>query len=108
MLPLLKNCPLVFIQKIVNGKKLVIFKKNRKSYTVPYWEELSVDKQWDAACTVKDFLRHMPDEWDTAKKVERAFFWDVLSTLAYDYVDALVTECDYLREQAKLQKKVVP
>ena len=88
------------------GQKLVFFVRDRKSILVPFWEELSVDKTWDNACTIKDFSKYMPDEWNCAKKVERKFFWDVLSTLSYEYVDQLIEECRELRNSARDKKMI--
>ena len=107
LLPQKKNCTLVFVQLIVNNKKKAFFKWQRKSRPVPFWEELSIDNMWDHARTIKDFLDYMPDEWNCPKKVERAYFWDVLTTLAYDWVDAVIKECEDLRAAAAARKKVV-
>ena len=35
----------------------------------------------------------MPDEWSGNSKTERTFFWDVLVTLAPEYVEALIKDC---------------
>ena len=68
-----------------------IFKKSEiKHYDVPKRAELSIDNNWAAACQIKDFIRYIPDSWVQAKKMERKFFWDICSTLAYEWVEALV------------------
>ena len=40
-----------------------------------------------------NFRAHMPDEWTGNSKTERTFFWDILVTLAPEYVEELVLDC---------------
>jgi hypothetical protein len=54
---------------------------------VPLLEELSVANTWDQAKTIKNFLSYIPEEWDTPKKVEREFYWQILATLANEWVE---------------------
>ena len=81
------------MQHILEGKKRCFRKWQITHLNVPSWPEFGIEKTYADACQVKDFARCMPDEWDTARKIERAFYWDILSTLAQDYVTALILDC---------------
>ena len=60
---------------------------------IPLWAELSVARIWPQAAELPEFLPHMPDEWrQDLKKVERSFFWAVLTTLAPEFVEQLVLD----------------
>jgi hypothetical protein len=87
------------------GRKSVFKKSELMVHDIPYLPELSIDNNWDFAVQVKGFLAFIPDQWNTAKKVERKFFWAILSTLAYPWVELLVQKCREIRMEAKLTKQ---
>ena len=56
-----------------------------------------------------DFLLHMPDEWRAdLKKVERTFFWYVLTTLAPEFVEELVLDVHRQRLGAAQERLLKP
>ena len=60
---------------------------------IPIWPELAVSRIWPQAILLQNFRAHMPDDWTGNNKTERTFFWDVLVTLAPEYVEELVLDC---------------
>ena len=50
----------------------------------------------------------MPDEYVGTSKTERTFFWDILSTLASEFVEELVLDCRRQRMAAAQQRVNVP
>jgi hypothetical protein len=74
-------------------------------YDIPFLPELSIDNNWEMACQIKHFRMYIPDEWTTAKKCERRFFWNILSTLAHDWVVELVKQSHKLRIEARQNKQ---
>ena len=50
----------------------------------------------------------MPDDWTGSSKTERTFFWDVLVTLAPEYVEELVLDCRRQRMTAAQQRVNAP
>ena len=40
-----------------------------------------------------DFRHYMPDQYTGTSKTERTFFWDVLCSLAPEYVEELIKDC---------------
>ena len=82
------------------------FKKSEvHEFYVPMWPELSIRLMFEHAARVKGFLARMPDDWTTTRKVERRYFWAVLSTLAPKFVEQMIWECRILREEARESKK---
>ena len=73
---------------------------------IPYWPELSIEKIWVKALLVKDFLKYMPNDWTTSKKVQREFFYTILCTLAKDFVIKLIQECQEQRYENKMMSKL--
>ena len=63
---------------------------------------------WPTAVRIKGFLSYIPDEWDTARKIDRTFFYDIFSTLAYDLLAAIVKDVreQYAQHKESKEKKV--
>jgi hypothetical protein len=55
-----------------------------------------------------EFQAHMPDEWGGNSKTERTFFWDILVTLAPEFVEELIKDCRRQRLTAAQQRVNVP
>lgn len=62
-----------------------------KPLKVPIRPELSVANIWPDAIRIPGVLDHFPDEWEGARRVDRKFFWVVLSSLHPQYVQHLIT-----------------
>ena len=61
---------------------------------VPLWTELSIANVWVLAMQIENFKDYLPADWKPANhKVERAFFWNILSALNPEFVDQLITNC---------------
>lgn len=54
---------------------------------------------------IDQFVHFMPDEWTNVRKVDRAYFWNVFSTLAHDFVCDLVKDVNDLRHEAMEQRR---
>ena len=54
------------------------------------------------AVDVPGFRDYIPEEWFDNVRVDREFFWDILCTLAYDFVDALIEDCRVQRAALRL------
>ena len=75
--------------------------------TVPAWPEFGIERTIAHACSVRHFVKHIPTEWDTARKVERDFYWGILCTLATDWVQKMMDDCRKQRDDAR-QSKLQP
>ena len=81
-LPQQSRCPLRFLQQILRDEKLVINRQAVPQLFVPNWPELGVRTIWPQAARVRDFLKHLPDDWRSDHNTERKFFYGVLTSLA--------------------------
>ena len=95
----MKNCTLKFLQDILYGYKRHFKRTATKQLRIPMWNELSIDKMWELAVRIRDFLNFMPEDWTTSRKVERTFFWIILVTLAPEYVEQLINNCRAIRHE---------
>ncbi len=81
-----------FMRQILRGDKLWLRQDQVVLVGVPLWQELGIDRIWPRAMLVEDLRRFLPDEWASPKKVERDFFWGVLTTIrpqwTRDQIDA--------------------
>ena len=78
------------MQQILSNQKRFLWQRQVKHLKVPLWPELSVQRIWQQAQHLENFGAHMPDEWNGNSKTERTFFWDVLCSLAPEYVEELI------------------
>jgi hypothetical protein len=89
---------------ILAERKLVFYKKQVKSLTVPGWPELKVELMWPLAIkSCPEFLRYMPDGWNGDHKTERRFFWGVFATLNQPLVESII---DDFRGQRSIPKEI--
>ena len=64
---------------------------------------------WPQAAHSQKFMRYMPKDFIRAKdkgKIDRDFFWGILYTVAPDFVEALIDECNVLRSAARKPRVV--
>ena len=73
---------------------------------VPLWPELSVGRVWPDAISIPGFRDWIPDEWREAKRVDRKFFWGILSTEHPQFVEALIRGALESRQAYKQQQQV--
>ena len=81
------------MQQILSNEKSFFWQRHVKHLRIPLWPELSVQRIWEQAVRLGNFRAYMPDEWNGNSKTERTFFWDILTTLAPEYVEELVKDC---------------
>ena len=98
-LPSKSFCTLNFLQQLTREEKTPLSKGACRRYKVPNLPELSIKRMWPEALKDRTFLKFMPDEWEGGKRVDRTFFWHVLTTLQPEYVDALIEDCRKQRRE---------
>ena len=92
-----------FLQKVLERTRWSFRKYQIKSVDVPAWPEFGIENTYGQAMMIKGFHKYMPLEWDCARKIERDYYWDILSTLAQEWVLEFVADCRRLRNSYKLQ-----
>ena len=107
-LPDKKHCTLSFLQAVFRGSKRVFMADKVIHLEIPQWNELSIANIWAKAILIKGFLDHMPDDWNTSRKVSRKYFYCILCTLAKDWVMQLIQECREKREENAQLRKLKP
>ena len=88
-MPRLDNCPLNFLQQVVQGKKRLFQQSSIKRIEAKKWPEFSIKEIWPHALTNESFLIHMPDGWtieEGGRMPEKDYVWGVVCTLEYDWV----------------------
>ena len=95
-------CTLTYLQQVadVRSPKTALTRKTIKPFDVPQWPELSLEQMWPIACQIEQFQFYVPDHWTHVRKVDRTYFWNVFSTLAYEYVQDLVDDVSKQRSEA--------
>ena len=78
-----------------------------KPLKVPIRPELSITTVWPDAVQIPGVLDFFPDEWAGARRVDRKFFWMILSSLHPEYVKHLIRGSRNARN-AHAQNRVVP
>ena len=103
-------CTLQFLKAILEGQKEVYSQGEQKVINVPMYPELSVEKMWLEAMKIPHFALYVPDEWilKNGKGADRTFFWEILSTLAPEFVQAIVLDVQKQRLLRKEGKKIPP
>ena len=92
-LPEYKRCPVTFLNSILGHTAEVFLNSEVNRLRVPEWPELSIRLVMPVALTVPGLREHLPLEWaDRPDKVDRQFFWDVLSTLDHSFALALIAD----------------
>ena len=100
---------MLFLQAILSNQKRHLRKSQVRHLRIPLWPELGIVKVFEEAAKLPGFLDHIPEEWRAdAKKVERSFFWAVLTTLAPEYVEELVLDVRKQRLGAAQDKLLQP
>ena len=79
-----------FLQLILVGRKRVMLAVDCSPLKVPIRPELSVANVWPDAIRIPGVWDYFPNEWEGARRVDRKFFWAVLSTQHPDYVKHLI------------------
>jgi hypothetical protein len=103
MLPPYSHCPLEFLHCIVDDTKLVFKQSQVKHLEIPRWPELGVKKVWPEALKLPSFIDYVPDEYLRPNyPVPRGYFYNILTTLALDFVEFLISDCRNQRIELKM------
>ena len=54
---------LIYMQEVLRGNKNVMLKREVKLLKIPNWPEFGIQKIWQQAVQVENFLSYMPTEW---------------------------------------------
>ena len=78
----------------MTSRKRFFRKFEHRSLKLPLWPELSIARVWPQATQLPRFNEYIPNEWSlqNPKKIERAFFFGVLISLAPEYVEQLILD----------------
>ena len=65
---------------------------------------------WLEAMAIPQFKNYMPDEWieQNGKNACRTYFYQILGSLAEEYLKAVIRDVKYLRRKRKKAKEVKP
>ena len=73
---------------------------------VPAWPELSIERIFPLALLIKDFIDYIPDDWEYVRKVSRKYFFEIICTLARQWIAALIQDIRQKKYQAKVDRVV--
>ena len=73
---------------------------------MPILPELSVGRIWRDAIRIPGFLDFMPDEWEGGRRVDRKFFWMVLTTQHPEWVKHLIKGSREARNRHREEMKI--
>ena len=90
MLPTDGHCTLHFLQQVVRGRKRFLWVTDCRPIKVPIRPELSVARIWPDAIQIPGVTDYFPDEWEGASRVDRKFFWMILTSLHPEWVKHLI------------------
>ena len=97
------------MQDIFSNQKSYFWKNQVRSLRVPLWVELGIGKIWPQAAQLDGFFQHIPSDWSAdSKKVDHTFFWQILITLALEYVEQLVIDCREQRLRSQQERLIRP
>jgi hypothetical protein len=86
-LPKQDNCPLSFLQDVIEGKKQLMPSWKLRKCKVPRWPEFAVAKMWTHAITNPYFVPYMPSTWGPGgRTAERAYFFRILATVEGEWL----------------------
>ena len=90
----------------MKDEKKVFERQNVACLFVPVWEEMGIKRVWPEAARITEFLMYFPDGWTATHKTERKFFYGILSTLAPNFVQAMVNEARQLRHNHRISRQM--
>ena len=105
-LPQQGKCTIHFMQQILRDEKLVLDRQFIPNLVIPNWTELGVKTIWPQACKLDTFLRYMPDGWAGTDKIERKFFFGVLTSIAPMFIQTVINQARQMRYDHKLDRQM--
>lgn len=98
-----------FIQDLGMGKKIALKRGQLIWHNVPLGlPECSVGKLWNEAFQVPGFKDYLPDQWTAPSKVDRDYFFNILTYLAGNWINSFVREAKAIRHERMMLKKRKP
>ena len=88
-----------FLRLILQEKKRLLKLKDKKSISVPHYDELSVKNLWPRFKLDAEFMKLMPDKLPKGKQVDRKYFWTCLNTLYPAYAEDLIKNANANRNR---------
>jgi hypothetical protein len=106
-LPQLENCPITFLQAVVENKKRLLRLHDIPRNRIPKWPEFGVKNMWSHAVLVPDFLSYMPSTWGPGhRQAEREYFYNILGALDGEWLRENIDRITNMRAQKKLEEPV--
>ena len=94
------------MQQVLRGTKKAKNQVEISHVQIPLWPELSLAAIYPAAMRIPGLLDHFPDEWSNTKRVDRKFFWAILTTDHPEYVKNLIRGARDSRNAHQAQRAV--
>ena len=98
------------MQDIIMNRKRYLRKFEHKQMKLPLWPELSIARIWPEAHKLPRMTEYLPSEWGLAnpKKIERNWFFGIVTSLAPEYIEMVVLDIRSLRINQKAGRAVQP
>ena len=87
------------------GLKPFLMQTQIKFIKVPILPELSLENIWPLALQIPGVRDYLPDHWLSWKRIDRIYFWAIVTTLNEDWVRALVEDCYAQRKDEKAKQQ---
>ena len=98
------------MQEILSNRKRHFRKYEHKHVKLPLWPELSIARMWPEAHKLPRMAEYLPSEWGLAnpKKIERNWFFGVVTSLAPEYIEMVVLDIRSQRINQQAGRVVQP
>lgn len=74
----------------MTNQKSFLYQLDCKYIKVPVLPELAIRRVWPDAIRIPGVMNYLPDEWHGARRVDRKFFWMILTTLHPEWVKTMI------------------
>ena len=106
--PDMKNCPLIFLQDVLAGNKILFKESHTVKIKNPGWAEFSNAAVWHEARKNPDFMQYIPNSWTFGKggrDPEKEYCWSVVCTLQPEWVHENIDRIRKARYQYQLDSE---
>ena len=90
MVPSMKKLTMRFVRDFLAGKKQLLKAAEVQQVNVPLFPELAVSKIFPHLKQKEDFMAYLDFYSDSRELPERWYFYNVLSSLAPEYLNGLI------------------
>ena len=101
MLPTYKKCPMPFLRQVFTKRKKLIKAHDVRLINIPRYEEISVRKLWRQVMEYAELAIYFPDFENTDTLVDRTYFFTILGSVAYDFLEKIKNEAIEYRHTIK-------